>query len=143
MAGNTLCHSICHKVIEKFAEEIDSTVSSSPIVISSNIQKYFGPENTLYLKGNLVLIDFSILEIAIFASELRSNLIIDKYRLHYMDSNRRMLFRYDNASHHPEIISYPHHKHTPNEVMPASMPLLQDVLNEISAIIIEKSSKKS
>lgn len=124
-------------MIHKFVEGIEKTIALSSIVLSSNIQKYFGPAlETVYLKGHLLIIDSSILEISIFATESRNTLSIDKYRLHYMNSTGQMLFRYDNAPHHPEIDSYPHHKHTSDKIMPSSMPSLKDILNEISAIII-------
>jgi len=126
-------------VIQEFVEDIEKTIASSSIVLSSNIQKYFGPAlETVYLKGHLLIINSSILEISIFATESRNTLSIDKYRLHYMNSAGQMLFRYDNAPHYPEIDSYPHHKHTIDKIIPSSMPSLKDILNEISAIIIGK-----
>ena len=137
MAGNPLRHPIGNTVIEKFIEEIDKAIASSPIVLSSNIQKHFGPRNTVYLKGNLIFINSSVLEIAIFAAKSPNALVINKYRLHYMNSNKEMIFRYDNASHHPEVSSFPHHKHIQNKVLHANIPSIKDVLNEISAIIIE------
>jgi hypothetical protein len=124
-------------VIQHFVEDIEKTIASSFIVLSSNIQKYLGPAlETVYIKGHLVIIDSSILEISIFAVQFRNTVSIDKYRLHYMDRYGRMLFRYDNAPHHPEIDTHPHHKHTPDRIIPSGMPSLQDILNEISAIII-------
>jgi len=124
-------------VIQKFVEAIEKTIASSSIVLSSNIQKYVGPAlETVYLKGHLLIIDSSILEISIFAVQFRDTISIDKYRLHYMNRVGRMLFRYDNAPHHPEIDTYPHHKHMPDKIIPSSMPSLQNILNEISAIII-------
>ncbi|MBW1820650.1 MAG: hypothetical protein JRI92_02635, partial [Deltaproteobacteria bacterium] len=107
------------------------------IVLSSNIQKHFGPAlETVYLKGQLLIIDSSILEIAIFATESRKTFSIEKYRLNYMSSSGQMLFRYDNAPHHPKIDTYPYHKHTSDKIVPSTMPSLKDILNEISAIII-------
>ncbi|MBW2345988.1 MAG: hypothetical protein JRF53_18725 [Deltaproteobacteria bacterium] len=127
-------------MIRKFVSEIEKSIDSSSIVISSNIQKYFGPdEETVYLKGHIRIIDSSILEIAVFAIQSRDDISIDKYRLHYISGTGQMLFRYDNAPHHPEIDSHPHHKHTPDKVIPSKMPSLKDVLNEISAIIIGRS----
>lgn len=124
-------------MIRKFVSEIEKSIDSSSIVISSNIHKYFGPdEETVYLKGHIRIIDSSILEIGLFAVQSRNNILIDKYRLHYMSGTGQMLFRYDNAPHHPEIYSHPHHKHTPDKVIPSKMPSLKNVLNEISAIII-------
>lgn len=125
-------------MIQKFISEIEKIVGSSSIVLSSNIQKYFGPgEETVYLKGRITIIDSSTLEIAIFVTESRGKLVVDKYRLHYMTDAGQMLFRYDNASHHPEIASHPHHKHTPDgNITSSNMPSIKDVLNEISAIIV-------
>ena len=91
---------------------------------------------TVYLKGHLLIIDSSVLEIAIFATKSRKTLSIEKYRLHYINSAGQMLFRYDNAPHHFEIDSYPHHKHTPDKIVPSTVPSIKDILNEISAIII-------
>jgi uncharacterized protein DUF6516 len=126
-------------VIERFVENIEKAIASSSIVLSSNVQKYFGPAlETVYLKGHLLIIDSSILEIAIFATKSRKTLYIEKYRLHYMNSASQMLFRYDNAPHHLEIDSYPHHKHTPDKIVPSTVPSLKDILNEISAIIIRR-----
>ena len=124
-------------MIQRYVEHIEKTVDSSSIVLSSNVQKYFGPAlGTVYLKGHLLIIDSSILEIAIFATEFRKILSIEKYRLNYMSSTGQTLFRYDNAPHHPEIDTYPHHKHTSDKIAPSTMPSLKDILNEISAMII-------
>ena len=110
-------------MIQKFISEIEKIVGSSSIVLSSNIQKYFGPgEETVYLKGRITIIDSSTLEIAIFVTESRGKLAVDKYRLHYMNGAGQMLFRYDNAPHHPEIVSHPHHKHTPDQISSSNMP---------------------
>ena len=43
-----------------------------------------------------------------------------------------MIFRYDNAEHHPKIPSYPHHKHLPNSSIEASDGIsLAEVIFEI------------
>jgi hypothetical protein len=126
-------------VIQKLVSEIEKTIDSSSIVLSSSIQKFFGPgEETVYLKGHVTIIDSSTLEIALFATESGGTLSLDKYRLHYMNSAGQMLFRYDNSPHHPEIDSHPHphHKHTPDKIGPSNIPSINDVLKEISAVIV-------
>jgi len=124
-------------VIRKFVAEIEKVIDSSSIVLSSNIEKYFSPgEETVYLKGRLIIIDSSILEIALFVTEFRKTLSIDKYRLHYMNSAGQVLFRYDNAPHHPDIDTHPHHKHTSAKIGASNVPSMQDILNEISSIIV-------
>jgi len=125
-------------VIQRFVQDIEKSIAASSIVLSSNIQKHFGPAlETVYLRGHLLIIDSSILEIAIFVTESRNKPSIDKYRFHYMDNRGQMVFRYDNAPHHSEIGSHPHHKHTLDRIIPTTMPSLKDILNEITAVIIE------
>lgn len=124
-------------MIQRFVENIEKTIASPFVILSSSIEKHFGPAlDTVYLKGQLLMVDSSILEIAIFATEPQDTLSIDKYRFHYRDTAGQMLFRYDNASHHPEIDFYPHHKHIPDKTIPSTMPSLKDIPNEISAIIV-------
>ncbi len=82
------------------------------------------------------IIDSSILEIALFVTESRETLYIDKYRMHYMNSVGQVLFRYDNAPHHPNIDSHPHHKHTSAKISASNVPSIEDILNEISSIVI-------
>ena len=124
-------------MIKKFISDIEKIVGSSSIVLTSNIQKYYGPgDETVFLKGRITIIDSSTLEIAIFITESHGKLMIDKYRLHYMNAAGKMLFRYDNAPHHPEIASHPHHKHTPERISSSNMPSIKDIFNEISAFIV-------
>lgn len=49
-----------------------------------------------------------------------------------------MIFRYDDAPHHPDVKTFPHHKHTPTEVIESPAPSLEVVFEEISREIIRK-----
>jgi len=123
-------------VIFTFAEDIEEEISSSSIVVSSNIQKYFGPSNKkVYIRGKLIFVDLSSLEFSLYALEKGKKPIYDKYRYQYMDSNNRPVFRYDNAPHHKEISSFPMHKNLGNKVVQSNMPEIKELLGEISALI--------
>ncbi len=127
--------------MRRFAEQFEKTVGSSPIVLSSHIDKHFGPSGeTLYLRGSLRFIDSSVLEFAVFAGKVSRNIIVDKYRFQFVSKDGRMVFRYDNAPHHPETSSFPHHKHASDKVISSTMPSMQDLLNEISAIILKNQT---
>ena len=54
------------------------------------------------------------------------------YAYTYLRHGQRV-FRYDNAPHHPEIVTQPHHKHLGPEdrLAPADQPSLYQVLVEI------------
>jgi hypothetical protein len=139
MAKSTDSHPFNCPVIRKFVENIEKTITFNTAVLSSNIQKHFGPDDdTVYLKGSILFMDSSTLDIAIFAKKLHKALSIKKYRFHYMNKQGQMLFRYDNAPHHPELSSFPDHKHIENSTIPASPRGFKDIFNEITAMILKK-----
>jgi hypothetical protein len=126
-------------MIQRYIDDIEKVISSHPTILSSTLQKQIGPDSkTIYLKGSITFIDLSILEISVFAAASRGKIVIDKYRFQYMDKKSHTVFRYDNAPHHRELSTFPHHKHLHNRVIPAALPSLIDILNEISAVILSK-----
>ena len=61
-------------------------------------------------------------------------------RVHYAYayvSGDRHIFRYDNAPHHPELFTHPHHKHvgTDERAVPSEQPSPSQVLAEITDIL--------
>lgn len=125
-------------MIRQLAQDIEKLLSSTSIVLSSDFQKHFGPsDETLYIKGSVIFIDASLLSIALFFIKSGNKIQLGKYRYQYMDSRGEMLFRYDNANHHPELKTFPHHKHLGSIVIEAEVPDIKDIINEISAIILK------
>jgi hypothetical protein len=57
------------------------------------------------------------------------------YRYHYQRADGTLIFRYDNAAHHPELPGFPNHKHTPAGIEPAKPPDLGEVLKEIDTYL--------
>ncbi|MCZ7671730.1 MAG: DUF6516 family protein [Chloroflexi bacterium] len=67
---------------------------------------------------------------------LRSEQIVKlRYAYHYQNESGEVIFRYDNASHYPNIITYPHHKHVGSAVESAQVPDPSGVLREIEQMI--------
>jgi len=58
------------------------------------------------------------------------------YAYTYIREGQRV-FRYDNAPHHPEIFTHPHHKHIgpSDRLVPADQPTLSQVLAEIESLL--------
>jgi len=126
-------------VIRKFIENLEKIISSNTSVLSSNIEKHFGPSSdTVYLRGSILFINSSTLDIAILAKESLKAISIEKYRFQYMDKQGQMLFRYDNAPHHPELSSFPEHKHVGDRTISLPQPDLKNIFNEITALILKK-----
>jgi len=61
------------------------------------------------------------------------------YAYTYLREGQR-IFRYDNAPHHPEIITFPHHKHIgpSDRLSPTDQPTLSQVLVEVETWLGDK-----
>jgi uncharacterized protein DUF6516 len=55
------------------------------------------------------------------------------YRYHYQEP-LGLVLRYDNAPHHPEVVTHPDHKHIGDDVLASSHPTIAQVLLEVQAL---------
>lgn len=56
------------------------------------------------------------------------------YRYHYQSADAATILRYDNAPHHPEVSTHPHHKHVEGRVVASAQPPMADFLREVLAL---------
>ncbi|RLC13951.1 MAG: hypothetical protein DRI57_15335 [Deltaproteobacteria bacterium] len=52
------------------------------------------------------------------------------YRYHFQDRENKLVFRYDNTPHFPDIGSFPHHKHLKDNVISSVKPSILGVIEE-------------
>jgi hypothetical protein len=121
------------RTIEEYFASVRQLVQVVPDV---DIERY--EEQILTsIRGNLRLrlqfSDQSLLEISEAIVLIGEEPDWLSYRYHYQSSNAALIFRYDNAPHHPEISSFPDHKHTRDAVVASSHPLIEQVLEEAQA----------
>lgn len=63
--------------------------------------------------------------------ELREKLrTITSIEICQKQKDKEMIFRFDNAEHHPEVRTYPHHKHMRDTVLPSTEMSLKDAITE-------------
>jgi len=53
-----------------------------------------------------------------------------------MDGSDQLIFRYDNAPHHPEVVTFPDHKHLPTGLVESVALHFADVFVEIEAYVL-------
>jgi hypothetical protein len=87
------------------------------------------------LRIRLRLPDDSFLEISEALVVEEGALTWLSYRYHWQDASGRVILRYDNAPHHPEVQSFPHHKHVEETVVASDRPTLPDLLAEIQRLL--------
>lgn len=129
-------------MITTFIKETEESISSSSIVVSSSIQKYFSStKKEVYIRGCLNFIDLSSLEFAVYVLAKSRKIKFDKYRFHYMDNRKKLVFRYDNALHYKELPTFPFHKHLRNgKVVESEIPQFCEIIEEITAFIAQSTS---
>ena len=54
---------------------------------------------------------------------------------HYQRPDGTCVVRYDNAPHHPQVSTFPDHKHMDDRIEAAEPPDLSEVLREIDGIL--------
>ena len=60
------------------------------------------------------------------------------YRFHYMDERNNLISRWNNAPHHKDLKTFPHHIHLPNGINESKRVTLLDVLDKIENIVVAK-----
>ena len=117
--------------ISDYFGRIDQVVSGCPAIISRELlfdqrTKYIG-----FIRGTLIFRDRSELYFKEFI-DTEAGITKYKYGYHYQKDGS-LIFRYDNHPH-PARKDIPScHKHVSNEenIVPASIPDLEDVLEEV------------
>lgn len=117
-------------MIEAYFSQIETIIQTFPDIRFISLTKKIYSTNQGYIGGSIIFRNDHRLDfVEVKNTDIKAKI---KYRYHYMDERQGMIFRYDNAPHHPEITSFPHHKHEIEGVKASSEPMLDDVLLEIA-----------
>jgi len=103
--------------------------TDSGVIASSELSTDFRSDKIGFLSGKISFLDGSTL---FFKEYLDLRYRIDKktYSFHYQAQDALLRFRYDNALHKPDP-GFLEHKHVSDEIIPAAIPDLQEILEEI------------
>ncbi len=122
-------------VISDYIFHLKESIDNVPGVLSETFTIDNRGDVVLYLKGEIVLADRSELH---FKEYLVTIPKVKKiaYSYHYQDQEKKMIFRFDNAAHHPELENFPHHKHIGSGSQ--TIPSTEITLDEILKIIVSE-----
>ena len=117
-------------VIKEYLAQLDKFLNDAPFKLLTNIQSENRGDAALYVRGEIIFADKSELH---FKEYFIAIPVLKRlaYSYHYQTQDRKLVFRYDNAEHHTEVETYPHHKHVENEVLPSQNVDITAVINEI------------
>jgi hypothetical protein len=102
-------------MIERYMNDLDVLISASASIVDIDIIRRdirdTGLEKTALFRYRIKLIDESLIEITERILEERGGLTTTKYRYHWQTGSGKLIKRWDNAPHHPEIDTFPDHLH--------------------------------
>ncbi|AEM38206.1 hypothetical protein Pyrfu_0334 [Pyrolobus fumarii 1A] len=108
----------------------------SKLITYSSITMEVRSPTRLVLRGLIRFVDGSRLHFLEYLVSRGERVERIAYRFHYEDPHGNLRFRYDNAPHHPELPTHPHHKHlSDGSVVPAEEPSLPAILDEIRSLL--------
>ena len=122
-------------LLDEYFQQIKILIDYSSIIEESTLVYEARSRDRGFLRGELLLIDGSILFVREF---VKTTSIVDRemYTYQYMTADNKLIFRYDNTGHHRKLNlpTFPHHKHDRREtnVIASNAPMLADVIQEIA-----------
>ncbi|MCG3120493.1 MAG: hypothetical protein ALAOOOJD_03225 [bacterium] len=107
---------------------IVNALRRSPAVKQVQVIDLIDEATVKHLKCRADLADGSILYIN--ESSIIGN---NKYSYHWQDTQNQVIIRWDNAPHHPNLASFPHHRHEGGVVHENPRVAINEVLAEIES----------
>lgn len=127
--------------ITAYLQELDELISAAPEVEQVEVIRRSiwdtGMECIAVYRYKLRMSDGSLLELTERLVEAQGSVSMTKYRYHWQDQNGRLIKRWDNAPHHRQIKTFPHHVHDGSETNVLSHEHISglDALNRVIAQI--------
>jgi hypothetical protein len=120
----------------EYYSRIEGVIKDCPIITHFSIDFDEIDEYIGYLKGRLELIDGSFLYFIEFIEIQNNTAIRLKYKYQWQSDNGNLITRWDNVPHHPDVDTFPDHKHDDRGVHESRNMDLETVTNEIMDKII-------
>jgi hypothetical protein len=127
-------------MIHQYIWELEQIIQSREEIIDIEVIRHnlweTEFETIVLYRYKLLLEDNSIIELTERLIEQNNQLNRTKYSYHWQTQNGELIKRWDNAPHHPEIETTPHHLHTKKGVLPHNeidgLEALKRILEEFS-----------
>ena len=124
-------------IAEDYLALIKSLIALCPAVKSFSILREDSQGNKGLWRYRVTLQDDSFLEMFEFFEIQSDKVEVIKYSFHWQSDDGKFIKRWDNAAHHPEIETYPHHLHEGVEdfVLPYQPVKFEEILQSISELV--------
>lgn len=105
-----------------YLAHIKALIVVNPQIVHWTIVREESLDDIGLLRYTVVLQDGAFAEMFERFRITAGRLSVSKYSFHWQRSDGQLLKRWDNAAHHPEVETFPHHLHDGNEnnIQPSS-----------------------
>lgn len=109
--------------IDSYFQEISGAFINSPVVERYRIRERLVGQREGFIRIRSWLVNGNLFEAFEFITLEEEAIVLQTYRLHWQDKTGRLIRRWDNAPHCPELESFPHHVHTSEGKAEPSRPI--------------------
>lgn len=124
-------------MIREYFDDVNELLANCPLAVSFQFDFTVIDIDRGYWKSEVIFRDGYELHPFEYVITKHNELLIEDYRYHFQDPGDKVIFRFDNAPHHPEVESHPHHLHQPDGIFPSTKPQLEEVLDRAINRIIQ------
>ena len=122
-------------MLKRYLYRLYDTILSRRYIDIEHFELTELPDKRSKVEGQLKFPNASLLDFYEVISVHNKQIVKTRYAYHYQDASGQLIFRYDNAPHHPHVSTFPHHKHSGSVVESVQIPDFGDVLTEIEEYI--------
>ena len=119
-------------LISEYFTRVKKLIDESEIVVSEKISFTEFASDEGMIRGRLLLMNGYSFE---FMEYVKGDTRL-KYRFHLADADGNLVFRYDNAKHHPELENFPHHLHLRAKVVSSKEKSFPEAFKEVLKFIL-------
>ena len=118
------------KILSDYLNHIEQAIIHDNNLYVERYQEEILTQQRVNLRIRLRLHQTHLLEINEAIIITNNQLEFLDYRYHFQDQENHLVFRYDSTPHFPNLSTFPHHKHLPDDVISSQKPDLTQVLKE-------------
>ena len=101
-------------------------LENSPLVLRFEVVDLKTWEQGFYLRIDIEFVNHSKLFVREYVDETER-----RYSYHWQTQENRLIRRWDNAPHHPQLDTFPSHCHQEGVLAPSAVMSLEEVLEEV------------
>ena len=131
-----------HRNFLDYFEQIDTLLESYPDAYAEQYNATILSDQRANLKLRLRFYFKYLLSISEALVIVDDQITAIDYRYHFQDEQNNLIFRYDNTPHFPDLSSFPHHKHLPNQVIASEQPNIGNALQDVTDFLASVSFHK-